>query len=66
MNCSKTSTLRDDVHAELSFQICRRGWQRKYSSLITRHQVTVLGLQVFLMAANQCHLRNLNFDCEEI
>lgn len=49
------------------FRYVRKGWQRQYSSLITPHQVTqYLACSLFLIAANQLHLRNLNFDCEEI
>lgn len=49
------------------FRYARKGWQKQYSSLIIPYQVTeYLARRCFLSAANQFHLRNMNFDCEEI
>lgn len=49
------------------FRYARKGWQKQYSSLIIPYQVTeYLARRCFLSAANQFHLRNINFDCEEI
>lgn len=48
------------------FRYARKGWQKQYSSLIISHQVTeYLARRRFLRAANQLHVRNMNFDCEE-